>query len=88
MDIDFPLVLTWAVLICGALWLLDVLLLKPRRLQAARSLEASGTRGEELERVLAEPKLVEYARSFFPVQLPRRALPDSFRVHGAHPRGG
>jgi signal peptidase I len=69
MDIDFPLVLTWAVLICGALWLMDVLLLKPRRLQAARSLEASGTRGEELDRVLAEPKLVEYARSFFPVLL-------------------
>lgn len=69
MDIDFPLVLTWAVLICGALWLLDVVVLRPRRRRAASSLEASGTRGEELDRVLAEPKLVEYARSFFPVLL-------------------
>jgi len=69
MDIDFPLVLTWAVLISGALWLLDVLLLKPRRKAAAASLEASGTPGDELHRVLAEPKLVEYARSFFPVLL-------------------
>lgn len=69
MDIDFPLVLTWAVLITGTLWLLDVLLLKPRRRAAAASLEASGTSAEELERVLAEPRLVEYARSFFPVLL-------------------
>lgn len=67
MDIDFPLVLTWAVLICGAIWLIDAALLKPRRQRAATALEQSGTRGEELERVLAEPKLVEYARSFFPV---------------------
>ncbi len=69
MDIDFPLVLTWAVLICGAIWLLDVLVLRPRRRRAAESLEASGTRREELDRVLAEPRLVEYARSFFPVLL-------------------
>jgi signal peptidase I len=69
MDIDFPLVLTWAVLICGVVWLFDALVLRPRRLQAAQSLQASGTRGEELERVLSEPRLVEYARSFFPVLL-------------------
>jgi signal peptidase I len=69
MDIDFPLVLTWAVLITGTLWLLDVLLLKPRRQRAVRSLEASGSRGTDLDRVLAEPKIVEYARSFFPVLL-------------------
>lgn len=69
MDIDFPLVLTWAVLICGALWLLDVAFMKPRRQRAAESLRASGTDDAHLERVLAEPKLVEYARSFFPVLL-------------------
>lgn len=67
MDIDFPLVLTWAVLVCGAIWLFDVAVLKPRRRQAAAALEQSGTRGEQLDRVLAEPRLVEYARSFFPV---------------------
>ncbi|HEX7035778.1 MAG TPA: signal peptidase I [Pseudomonadales bacterium] len=69
MDIDFPLVLTWAVLICGAIWLLDVLALRPRRRRAAKSLEDSGGRREDVERVLAEPRLVEYARSFFPVLL-------------------
>lgn len=31
MDIDYPLLLTWAVLISGGIWLLDVLVLKPRR---------------------------------------------------------
>ncbi len=69
MDIDFPLVLTWAVLICGAIWLFDVAVLKPRRNRAAASLEASGTRRDQVERALAEPRLVEYARSFFPVLL-------------------
>lgn len=67
MDIDFTLVLTWAVLICGAIWLLDAVLLKPRRQRAAAALEQSGSRGSELDSVLTEPKLVEYARSFFPV---------------------
>ena len=69
MDIDFPLVLTWAVLVCGLVWLFDAVALKPRRRQAAEALEASGSRGEDLERLLAEPRLVEYARSFFPVLL-------------------
>jgi len=69
VDIDFPLVLTWAVLVCGAVWLFDVLVLKPRRERAAEALEASGTSGARLEKVLAEPRLVEYARSFFPVLL-------------------
>ena len=32
MDIDFPLVLSWAVLITGVIWLADVVLFKPRRL--------------------------------------------------------
>ncbi len=33
MDIDYPLLLTWAVLISGAIWLLDALLLKRHREQ-------------------------------------------------------
>jgi len=67
LDIDFPFVLTWAVLICGAVWLFDVLVLKPRRVRAAEALEASGTGADRLEQALREPRLVEYARSFFPV---------------------
>lgn len=58
MDIDFPFVLTWAVLICGAIWLFDVLVLKPRRV-------AKLAEGEEDK----EPIIVEYAHSFFPVLL-------------------
>jgi len=69
MDIDFPLVLTWAVLISGAIWLFDVLVLRPRRQRAAAALASSGTRDDDVNRLLAEPKLVEYARSFFPVLL-------------------
>jgi signal peptidase I len=69
MDIDFPLVLSWAVLICGAVWLFDVMVLRPRRRRTAAALEAGGSRGDELDSVLSEPRLVEYARSFFPVLL-------------------
>ena len=72
MDIDFPLILTWAVLISGAIWLFDHLLLRPRRLRAAEALRASlGERATEetLAPVLKEPLLTEYARSFFPVLL-------------------
>ncbi|MFU8815032.1 MAG: signal peptidase I [Pseudomonadales bacterium] len=69
MDIDFPLVLSWAVLISGAIWLFDVLVLRPRRRRAAEALASSGTHDDDVNRVLAEPKLVEYARSFFPVLL-------------------
>jgi signal peptidase I len=69
MDIDFPLLLTWAVLITGAIWLFDVLVLRPRRQRAAAVTAGSGGRVEDIDHVLAEPKLVEYARSFFPVLL-------------------
>ena len=69
MDIDFPLVLTWAVLISAGVWAIDVLTLKPRRLRAARALADGGTAQIDVDQVLKEPLLVEYARSFFPVLL-------------------
>ncbi|WP_250462926.1 signal peptidase I [Microbulbifer litoralis] len=50
MDINFPLILLWLVVITGAIWLLDSLFLARRR-----------------ESDTAEPVLVEYAKSFFPV---------------------
>lgn len=59
MDIDFPLVLTWAVLVSGAIWLLDSLFFKRRRLEGAA----------KAEKPAKEPIIVEYARSFFPVLL-------------------
>ncbi len=69
MDIDFPLLLTWAVLICAAVWLVDVSTLKPRRVRAARALNHGGIAQIDVDHVLKEPLLVEYARSFFPVLL-------------------
>ena len=59
MDIDFPLLLTWAVLISGVVWLADSLLLKPRRAAEA----------DKAGQPAKEPLIVEYARSFFPVLL-------------------
>lgn len=64
MDIDLPFVLTWAVLISGAIWLFDALFLKPKRLAARAGAGEAGV--DEPDR---EPVLVEYARSFFPVLL-------------------
>ena len=69
MDIDFPLVLSWAVLITGAIWLVDALVLKPRRERAAKILREGGTAAADVDQLLKEPRLVEYARSFFPVLL-------------------
>jgi len=73
VDIDFPLVLSWSVIITGLIWLFDVLALKPRRLRAAdayRDSRANRANEDEAERaILKEPLLVEYARSFFPVLL-------------------
>jgi signal peptidase I len=55
VDLDLPFILFWAVLVCGVIWLLDVLLFRKQRL--AKDPEA------------ADPTIVEYARSFFPVLL-------------------
>lgn len=69
MDINFPLVLTWAVLITGAIWLFDLAALKPRRRRAAAAAAATGADSDAQAALLIEPVLVDYARSFFPVLL-------------------
>ena len=72
MDLDFPLILTWAVLISGAIWLADALAFRPRRVAAADAYRAgagSNVNDEAVEQILKEPVLIEYARSFFPVLL-------------------
>jgi signal peptidase I len=56
MEIDFALVLVIAVFVSGAIWLLDALVLRKRRILK----DGSSAR---------EPVLVEYARSFFPIIL-------------------
>ncbi|SDZ87788.1 signal peptidase I [Microbulbifer marinus] len=54
MDINFPLILLWLVVVTGVIWLIDSLFFARRRRQQA---------GERA----AEPVVVEYAKSFFPV---------------------
>ncbi|MDG1581694.1 signal peptidase I [Pseudomonas sp. GOM6] len=69
MSFNFPLILVIAVAVCGALALLDLLVLAPRRRAAIAAYE--GQVGEPDEQVLQglnrEPLLVEYGKSFFPV---------------------
>ena len=65
MSINFPLVLVIATGFTGLVWMLDYLVLRPKRRAA---LELAGdvddvTRDE----ILAEPSVVEYSISFFPV---------------------
>ena len=63
MSINFPLILVLATAITGLIWLLDVLVLRPKREAAAESAPTEDARNA----LLAEPLLVEYSISFFPV---------------------
>jgi signal peptidase I len=79
MSIDFPLILVLLVFGSGLIWAGDALLLAPRRRQAALALqeqipgwEEEGSAAQSRYRArlaseAAEPTIVEYARSFFPV---------------------
>ncbi|MET0658085.1 MAG: signal peptidase I [Steroidobacteraceae bacterium] len=73
MTVDFSLILVVATAVTGAIWGIDALLFKPRRVAAA-----GGTTP------VREPTLVEYARSFFPVilivLLVRSFLFEPFRI--------
>ena len=76
MDIDFALVLVILVAACGAIWLLDSLLLKKARnrsIDAYRQSQASSKPEKVVEQdqdeLAREPVVVEYAKSFFPVLL-------------------
>ena len=79
MNIDFPLILVIVVLGSGAIWLLDTLLLaggrQSRRQELAARFPGYEEEGSKAEQAFneaclaeaAEPAVVEYARSFFPV---------------------
>lgn len=79
MTIDFPLILVIIVFGSGGIWLLDALFLaggrRLRREQLTRKFpghelpgsEAAVAYAEACDREAAEPAVVEYARSFFPV---------------------
>lgn len=69
MSFNFPLILVIAVAVCGALALLDLLLLAPRRRAAIATYEGQVSEPDEqvLQHLNKEPLLVEYGKSFFPV---------------------
>ena len=69
MSFNFPLILVIAVAVCGALALVDLLLLAPRRRAAIATYAGQASEPDEqiLQRLNKEPLLVEYGKSFFPV---------------------
>ena len=77
MNFDFATILTLLVLASGAIWAYDGLVLARRR-------ETVRPAGEGEEQPLAPPKIVEYARSFFPIFLIvlvlRSFLVEPFRI--------
>ncbi len=72
MDLDFTFLLTWAVIITGSVWALDRLLFRSRRLQRAANQngQAPASTGESApgnrRTPGADPRLVEFARTYFP----------------------
>jgi len=81
MDIDFPLILVILVFGSGLIWLLDALFLAPGRRRVVSALQSqypqwqdeSSVQGKkyrtQVADTAAEPVVVEYAKSFFPVLL-------------------
>lgn len=74
MSINFPLILVLATVFTGVVWLIDVFVLRSKRQAAAARVrdrlgEESPTAKASIEKVLAEPVIVEYSISFFPVLL-------------------
>ena len=65
MDIDLPYILFWAVLGSGVIILIDQFFLRPARLKAGEAVATSASQ----QQPPAQPLVVEYARSFFPVLL-------------------
>lgn len=74
MSFDFALLLVVLTAVAGALWLLDVVLLAPRRRRRAQVIAAMTALSDEEREArtrdtLRESVPVEYGRSFFPVLL-------------------
>lgn len=69
MDINFPLILTWAVLISGALVLFDFIFLAGSRRKKQQAMARPGMSKKEIHALVKKPTLIEYADAFFPVLL-------------------
>jgi signal peptidase I len=65
MSINFPLVRGLATAFTGVVWVVDYLVFRPKRL--GRVAAAGDIDEESRKAVLAEPIIVEYSISFFPV---------------------
>jgi signal peptidase I len=80
MHFDFPTLLVFLTFFTGGVWLLDALLFAPRRRLAPAGEATAG----DPPAPPAEPLLVEYSRSFFPVilivLLLRSFLLEPFRI--------
>lgn len=63
MSINFPLILVLATAFTGVVWLVDYFYLRKGRQQQAQGVKSEA----EKTQMLAEPMLVEYSISFFPV---------------------
>lgn len=69
MRFDFPTIMVLLVLISGGIWAVDALVLAPRRRLAATRAGEGASEDKHAAVVPGPPKIVEYARSFFPVFL-------------------
>jgi signal peptidase I len=86
MNLDFPALLVAATIFTGLAWLLDAMLLAPKRRRAADALIDRGAArdSDQVHKTLKESTLVEYCKSFFPVILAvlllRSFLVEPFRI--------
>ena len=73
MRFDFPTIMVLLVVVTGLIWAVDAAFFAPRRRPARVHSSGEGEGGETVEEGKAPayetPKLVEYARSFFPIFL-------------------
>lgn len=74
MGINFPLILVLVTAFTGAIWLIDIFFLRKKRQSAAEKIRQrlgknSDAAAEPVEKALAQPVIVEYSISFFPVLL-------------------
>lgn len=81
----FPLFLVLLTLACGLVWLVDALLLAPKRKQAlASALTANPLPEEAQQQILKEPAFIETAKSIFPlvagIMLFRSFLYEPFQI--------
>ncbi len=83
MRFDFPTIMVLLVVASGLIWALDAFVLARRRRSAVPDV-AEGMDGEQTAQPRPVPKIVEYARSFFPVflivLLLRSFLIEPFRI--------